>query len=502
MQRRHVEKGLLIISIILLVPYMLLFDNKTENGDRIMWANIRLGDHLPQPMSDIGELYLNTYSFLDLKLENITPDEYYEYVNSCEETGFSFDVNQSTYYFEAFDETGYKLSLSYDEYSDVMNISLSVPDTFNEFNWEDIIIKNMLPKPRSSLGTIIANEDNKLELDLGNMDVDEYRKYVTQCKEYGFNQDIETSDNQFIAKNQDDYKLTLEYKGGKVVSLTLDEPEYEIELEVKCVENLIFSKYDIDVYVDDSYEMLISHGKARKTTLMLKAGEHTFRFENEEDDGVYGEVELDVETDDSIKYTIHCHSDRIDVDLTKRKSETNKSQESNSISEADEQEIQSDEQDNQEVQQSESDETSVSVEGDSSNGTEKDDVVESVFYSTNDYEGAKKGNTGVFAYRNKGPQYDIYWIIDFDERYVYYFTDGNGDSTCDKVKIDSGDLNDKVIITYHDGTDVWSYGLHFKYVGHPDTLIMEDQNGFEYKYSATDLTDALSIRSTRSITEY
>lgn len=125
-----------------------------------------------------------------------------------------------------------------------------------------------------------------------------------------------------------------------------------------------------------------------------------------------------------------------------------------------------------------------------------------VFYSTNDYETAKKGNTGVFSYRDRGSSYDIYWIIDFDEGYVYYFTDGNGESFCDRLKIESGTLNDKITITYHDGGDTWSYKLHFKYVNQPETLIMVDQNGFDWKYSTTDLDDALALRATKRIKDY
>jgi len=124
----------------------------------------------------------------------------------------------------------------------------------------------------------------------------------------------------------------------------------------------------------------------------------------------------------------------------------------------------------------------------------------SLFYSTNDYDTAKKGNTGLFSYRERGGSYDIYWIIDFDEGYVYYFT--TVDSSCDRVKIDSGTLNDAITITYHDGGDTWSYKLHFKYVNHPETLIMIDNDGFDYKYTTTDLDDALSLRNEKSIIDY
>lgn len=125
-----------------------------------------------------------------------------------------------------------------------------------------------------------------------------------------------------------------------------------------------------------------------------------------------------------------------------------------------------------------------------------------VHYSTNDYETAKKGNTGVYAYKSAGGNYDIYWIIDFDEGYVYWFTDGNGDGTCDKVKIESGTLNSVVIITYHEGKNTWSYGLHFKYKNQPDRLIVEDQNGFTYEFSTTSLKDALKLRETKKLINF
>lgn len=122
-----------------------------------------------------------------------------------------------------------------------------------------------------------------------------------------------------------------------------------------------------------------------------------------------------------------------------------------------------------------------------------------VYYSTNDYETAKKGNTGTFSYKNKSGSYDIYWIIDFDAGYIYNFTEGNGDTNCDKVKIAAGDLNDRITATWHDGGDQWSWYLHFKYKNHPETLVVNDHNGFAIEFTTTDLDDALSVRNTKII---
>ena len=95
-----------------------------------------------------------------------------------------------------------------------------------------------------------------------------------------------------------------------------------------------------------------------------------------------------------------------------------------------------------------------------------------------------------------------YYIIDFDEGFVYWFAEGNGDNTCDRLAIVSGDLNDKVIITYHFEDGTLTYGLHFKWKNVPDTLIVQDQDGFELEYKPTDLQKALEIRAKRTINDY
>lgn len=123
-------------------------------------------------------------------------------------------------------------------------------------------------------------------------------------------------------------------------------------------------------------------------------------------------------------------------------------------------------------------------------------------YSTNDKETAKDGNTGVFSYKSKGGEYNIYYIIDFDEGYVYRFIEGNGDETCDRLKIDSGDLNNGLIITYHDGDDTWSNKLYFAWQRQPDHLILEDYYGIETDFNSTSLSTALKIKDNKTIIDY
>lgn len=398
-----------------------------------------------------------------------------------------------------------------------------------------------------------------------------------------------------------------------------------VRISVDFVPNILFSRYDVDVLIDDLFEGTMVHGEDETFTITVDPGEHSVRFENEESSSVKGEMVLHVDCDMEVGYKISCYGDRIDVEglYVDRLSElpdnkvkidadasvykyknyldvestlrnlgfTNikynilydivfgwtENGEVDNVSIAGKKDFKRGEifnvndevvityhmpindstsnatdikmakgssyykgMDYQEVKkQFESmGFTNVVLEKVTTEDTayndgsvfsvqiggksfEAADIVKSndkvsikyyvitlvtsgspVFYSTNDYKTATKGNTGVFAYKKDGPLYDLYWIIDFDEGYVYYFADGDGDSGCDRIKIDSGTLNDRVTITYHDGTDVWSYRLHFKYTNSPVTLIMVDQNGFDYVYSATDLYKALAIRATKKISNY
>lgn len=130
-------------------------------------------------------------------------------------------------------------------------------------------------------------------------------------------------------------------------------------------------------------------------------------------------------------------------------------------------------------------------------------IEEAVYYSTNTFDQAKKGNSGIFSYKRNGPNYDFYWIIDFDEGCAYYFTYGNS-ATCERVQIDEGDgdLNSYITVTYHDGDSTWQYGFCFKRVRQPDRLIQSELDGTQYEFVATSLNDALKLRDELEIVDY
>ena len=116
-----------------------------------------------------------------------------------------------------------------------------------------------------------------------------------------------------------------------------------------------------------------------------------------------------------------------------------------------------------------------------------------VNYSTNTKDTVDNGNKGVYSYIAYGDSYNQYYIIDLDKGYVYYFNDDNDD--CERLKIDSGNLNKGITVTYHDGNDKWSNKLHFSEKNESEVLIMEDNYGFETEFYSTNLKKALKLKN-------
>ena len=541
----------LALAVVLLVPYVSLFKLDYGDAEKFAWSDILLADVVPEPESRFGEIIGNSSEYLSLYVYRTSAADYGEYVDACKEKGFTVEADQSEQSYYAYNADGYKLSLYYDESNSKMHIGVDAAEQYGTLVWPDSIIASMLPVPASTTGEITQDDDKGFQAYVSNTPIDEFKNYVAACADRGFNIDAYESDESYSAENSEGYKLSVSYQGNSVISISVDEPEYEVSIEIECVENWAFSKYDVDVYIDDSFEGTIDHGTTETFAVTMSKGTYEIRFVNAEDDEVTGTVVIDIHQDESLRYKISCTSTKIDVETIVGtiaeygEDEAPMPQSASSYKFGNYEDVQKELTDAGFTNISfeilydivlgwtdEGEIENISVDGktDFDQGDifkkdapivityhmkEEDDPnkpVESetpnveedspVFYSTNTYEVAKEGNSGVFSYRDRGNSYDIYWIIDFDEGYVYYFTDGNGDSTCDRLKIDSGTLNDKVIITYHDGGDEWSYSLHFKYVDHPETLIMVDQNGFDYKYSTTDLDDALSLRATKTIKDY
>lgn len=303
----------LLLAVFLIVPYIWSF--KIDYGDAkyFKWSDIILGDVVPKPHNQFGEIINNSESYLSVYIYKTNKTKFDAYVSSCKEKGFTIDAEESERSFCAYDSSGYELSLYFDESDNKMSISVNVPEKYEKIEWSNSDMAKLIPIPKSNVGKIERDDATGFSVYVGETSIEDYREYVKLCSDKGFTFDESKSEKTFSAKNSEGYKLIVEYINNNRIHITIEEPEYQINLKIKCVENLIFSKYDVEVYVDDSYKGTIEHGTEEAFAIELKKGTHTIKFINEEDNSVDGKVKIDVSQDETFKFKISCTSSQIKV---------------------------------------------------------------------------------------------------------------------------------------------------------------------------------------------
>ena len=553
-----------LISLLLATLLLLcLLTACNPNAEEIDWINIKLGYVLPEPQSNLMDIFSNDDEDLSVYVYKISKNQYLEYQRWCEkEKGFNIETETILDSFYAYNKDGYYLSLYYNDNQDNMHIKLNAPIPMEEFILPTYAATGGLPVPESKMGHFNWSNEKGFFLYVGETTKDNYMLYKDACIAAGFTIDPYEYSKGYSATNIEGYKVSLNYRGFNTFSLEFSVPESNNE-KPDNIEESDRIEYSLDYSDAASFETALNEGEKVKGSIVrfevndykpnsilginCWAGEHLNFISEEELDVGKGNIIVAQITAEPTKtlgswvifYDVLSIGGEKIEDSTPESSETHPTEITLTMSADDFKGMNYNDAEKifREMGFTKFKYQTVRTETESAADTiyyiditewifgdtdfvkgDKFDVDSTVtfwsykyeapvapspvFYSTNDYETAKKGNTGVFSYRSKGVFYDIYWIIDFYEGYVYYFLEGEDNSFCDRLKIGSGTLNDAITITYHDGGEIWSYKLHFKYIGHPETLIMVDQNGFIWEYSTVDLDDALALRATKEIKDY
>lgn len=96
-------------------------------------------------------------------------------------------------------------------------------------------------------------------------------------------------------------------------SLSLASDEYSVGIHIDCLENLIFSKYDVDVYLEDEFLTRISHGDEYSGTIHSEVGVKHLYFYNHDDHDIKGALEFNVLDNTKLDCIIGCHGDQVSI---------------------------------------------------------------------------------------------------------------------------------------------------------------------------------------------
>ncbi len=92
-----------------------------------------------------------------------------------------------------------------------------------------------------------------------------------------------------------------------------DEMTKMIYLDVDFKSNLLLHKYDVDLYLDNKAVARIPHGERYVELYEVEEGNHTFKFTRHGDKDVYGNLNINVTDDTTIKCSITAEKKTVEI---------------------------------------------------------------------------------------------------------------------------------------------------------------------------------------------
>lgn len=90
--------------------------------------------------------------------------------------------------------------------------------------------------------------------------------------------------------------------------------KFTVQAEIECEENLLFSRYDVNIFIDDELLGTLEHGATDTYTAELVKGEHTLKAEKEDESDVDGTVEFEVSENTELSYQLFLSSNQIEIE--------------------------------------------------------------------------------------------------------------------------------------------------------------------------------------------
>ena len=87
-----------------------------------------------------------------------------------------------------------------------------------------------------------------------------------------------------------------------------------VTMQIDFVQNLLFSKYDVVLNMNEVSQGILKHGEDKEFTFTVDPGEYHFTFQKDGESDINGSTILNVKGDTDISLKISCHNDKVDVE--------------------------------------------------------------------------------------------------------------------------------------------------------------------------------------------
>ncbi len=104
----------------------------TNDVSEYIWPTTGICQKLPQPNSKFGVIEYDSADAFEMRVYNVSANDFTKYIAACKEAGFTVDYAQYEDSFDAYDDEGYSIWLSYELGAKTMTIELWAPDDDDE----------------------------------------------------------------------------------------------------------------------------------------------------------------------------------------------------------------------------------------------------------------------------------------------------------------------------------------------------------------------------------
>lgn len=212
--------AVMILAVLMAAAMLVACDTEPLN-----WDELTLGDKLPECPGTQVQIHDNSREYLWIEIQEVKEKQYYDYIDSCQEFGYTIEVKDENNSFKAFNEEGYKLEMYYYKYNKELDIKLKQPMEMDTISWPTGTAGSQVPAPESTIGSFSYEYDNSFCVYVGQTDRNAYKAYIETCIAHGFDVDYSKGDDYYRAKNQDGWYISIEYAGNSIMTVSVSKSD-------------------------------------------------------------------------------------------------------------------------------------------------------------------------------------------------------------------------------------------------------------------------------------
>ena len=226
-ERQNLHRLLALVGFLLIIVFVRMPTYKAVNPETVTtytWPSNGLSTHIPQPPTEFGKIDQNDASTFKISTYQVTSEQYSEYISACSEQGYTVDVRSNSISYDAYNDEGYKLSLSYYSSWDELNIQIDAPMQMKTIIWPKSDAGRAVPEPESKEGVIKWEHDHSFLIYIGNTSKDDFLAYTYLCADNGYDKDYDRGDYYYYANsNSNNYHVSIKYEGFNIMRIEVFE---------------------------------------------------------------------------------------------------------------------------------------------------------------------------------------------------------------------------------------------------------------------------------------